>query len=179
MTTDADLIALTVAGDRDAFGQVVRRHQVPIFRYLARRTGRFDAEDLLAEVWINAFRSRVTYDLEQPTALPWLYAIARNVVRGHWRQIDRHSDSSADVFDPWHEVDNRLVANAAARGLRKALMSLPDEQREVLLLVAWEELSPSEAALVLGIPAGTARSHLHRSRQMLRERAAVLVDPNN
>lgn len=179
MQTDADLIALAVAGDGDAFGHVVRRHQVRIFGYLARRTGRLDAEDLLAEVWISAFRSRATYDLEQTTALPWLYAIARNVVRGHWRQAGLHSDSSAEVFDPWHEVDNRLVANAAARGLRDALMSLPEEQREVLLLVAWEELSPSEAGLVLGIPAGTARSHLHRSRQMLRERAAVLVDPDH
>ncbi|MFF6971859.1 MULTISPECIES: RNA polymerase sigma factor [Streptomyces] len=61
--------------------------------------------------------------------------------------------------------------------LRRALAGLPAEERELLLLVSWEELTPTEAAAVVGIPAGTARSRLHRARGRLRERLAPLHRP--
>jgi RNA polymerase sigma-70 factor (ECF subfamily) len=74
-----------------------------------------------------------------------------------------------DRIDPWPDIDGRLVASAHLGDLKTALRALPPDDREVLLLVAWEELTPSEAAAVLGIPAGTARSRLHRARAVVRE----------
>ncbi|GAA1596070.1 hypothetical protein GCM10009804_60770 [Kribbella hippodromi] len=74
----------------------------------------------------------------------------------------------------WSAVDARLDAVAAGNALRDALMALPEVERELLLLVAWEELSPSDAARVLGIPAGTARSRLHRARERLGQVHQVL-----
>jgi DNA-directed RNA polymerase specialized sigma24 family protein len=71
--------------------------------------------------------------------------------------------------DPWPEVDTRLDAAARLPGLRRALAGLMSGDREVLLLVTWEGLTPAEAAVVLGIPQGTARSRLHRARAAMRQ----------
>lgn len=73
-----------------------------------------------------------------------------------------------EVDDGWDRVDERLAADAARPALRTALGVLTPGDREVLLLVAWEQLTPAEAAATLGIPAGTARSRLHRARAQLR-----------
>src|SRR4051812_29470227 len=70
-------------------------------------------------------------------------------------------------------------AAALVPALREALRSLPAVERELLLLVAWEQLTPSEAGQVLGTPGGTARSRLHRARQRMDERlgdSAQVVD---
>ncbi|MGA3147683.1 MAG: RNA polymerase sigma factor [Acidimicrobiales bacterium] len=177
METDSQLMARAVAGDTEAFGDLVRRHQSVVYRFLARRAGPHDASDLLADVWIAAFRSRHTFDLERESALPWIFGIARNVLRGHWRRSPVETGPDIGSTDPWHQVDERLAAAETTRHLRGPVMALPEEQREVLLLVAWEELSPTQAGEVLGIPASTARSHLRRARLALRPRAEALNDP--
>ena len=69
--------------------------------------------------------------------------------------------------DPWPEVDARLDAEALGASLRRAVLALSEDEREVLLLVAWEHLTPTEAAVTLGIPPGTARSRLHRARALI------------
>jgi RNA polymerase sigma-70 factor (ECF subfamily) len=73
-------------------------------------------------------------------------------------------------------VDDRLAAADIAETLRAAVRALPAEQREVLLLVAWEDLTPSEVAIVLDLPPGTVRSQLHRARRALAEQATVLTE---
>jgi RNA polymerase sigma-70 factor (ECF subfamily) len=78
-----------------------------------------------------------------------------------------------DAVDPWQAVDQRLDAAALAPALRTALADLPPEERELVLLISWEQLTPTEAAAAVGIPAGTARSRLHRARGRLRERLAA------
>lgn len=166
---DAEAIAWSLAGDRDAFLELFNRHASAVHGYLSRRGGVDNADDLLAEVWLQAFRSRSTYDGHYADARPWLYGIARNVLRAHWRIQSRLNTSSLEsTFDPWAEVDARIAALELAEPLRRALSSLSDDEREVLLLVAWEHLSPTQAAVVLNIPPGTARSRLHRARSLVR-----------
>ena len=70
---------------RDEFVELFWQHGAAVHAYLSRRAGRQDADDLLGEVWLQAFRSRERYDRRWPSALPWLYGIARNVLRAHWR----------------------------------------------------------------------------------------------
>jgi RNA polymerase sigma factor (sigma-70 family) len=75
--------------------------------------------------------------------------------------------------DPWDEVDEALDAARLRAALNSSLNALRPEDREVLMLVAWEGLTPSEAAITLGIPSGTARWRLHRARRIFRTSFAV------
>jgi RNA polymerase sigma factor (sigma-70 family) len=159
-------------GVADEFVRLFWRHGPAVHSYLSRRAGRHHADDLLEEVWIRAFRSRDSYDDRLP-ALAWLYGVAHNVLLGHFRS--HHSIRVGDAGsctmgepDPWDAVDDRLDARRAVSGLAEALAALSDDDREVLLLVAWEQLTPAEVAVALDIPQGTARSRLHRARAQLR-----------
>jgi RNA polymerase sigma factor (sigma-70 family) len=172
--SDAALIAMAVSGNADAFPEVLRRHGRAMHAYLTRRSDRDTADDLVCEVFLRAFAARRDYDRRWPDARPWLYGIARNVLREHWRRAGA-ADSGAQALgdleaseDPWPEVDARLDAAARLPSLRRALAMLAVADREVLLLVTWEGLTPAEAARALGIPAGTARSRLHRARAFIR-----------
>jgi RNA polymerase sigma-70 factor (ECF subfamily) len=166
--TDGALIEQSVQGRADAFVEVVQRHEVAVHGFLARRAGQQAADDLLGEVWVRAFAARGGYDPGHADARPWLYGIARNVLRAHWRSRRDASAVAEEAVDPWDDVVDRLDSAARARELISALRALPAPERDVLLLVAWEQLSPAEAAAVLGVPQGTVRSRLHRARAALR-----------
>jgi RNA polymerase sigma factor (sigma-70 family) len=101
--------------------------------------------------------------------------IERNVLRAHWR-TGQNIDLAVpeEALDPWDEITDRLDSAVRAQALVSALRELPSSERDVLLLVAWEQLTPAEAALALSIPQGTARSRLHRARASLRQ---LLVEP--
>ncbi|MBZ4323286.1 RNA polymerase sigma factor [Streptomyces huiliensis] len=169
METDDELLVRS-AGEARAFEPLVGRHATALHGYFARRAPAA-ADDLLAEAWLQAFTARGTYDPARGTARAWLFGVARNVLAAHWRGEARHrrtvpADESSS--DPWHAVDRRLDAAAVAPLIRETLAELPHVERELMLLVAWEQLSPTEAAAVVGVPAGTARSRLHRARARLR-----------
>lgn len=175
METDGTLIERSVRHGRpDAFVEVVRRHELAVHGFLARRA-RQVADDLLGEVWTRAFAGRDGFDPgRHQDARPWLYGIARNVLRAHWRgrtaeqTAAMQAGQAEQATDPWDDIIDRLDSAAQARTLTGALRALPPGEREVLLLVAWEQLTPAQAAAVLGIPPGTARSRLHRARAALR-----------
>jgi len=166
--TDGTLIERSCRGRPDAFVEVVRRHEAAVHGFLARRAGPQVAADLLGEVWLRAFAGRGGYDPAHRDARPWLYGIARNVLRAHWRARPDQAAGPETAFDPWEAVVDRLDAAARAGTLIGALRALPPDERDVLLLVAWEQLTPAQAAAALGVPQGTARSRLHRARAALR-----------
>lgn len=177
MKSDAELIAQSLAGDGDAFVEVISRHETAVGAYLTRRAGREMAEDLLAEVWIAAYESRGRYDQAFGDARPWLLGVALNRLRRYWRsQPAEHLVAEpadlAGSWDPWPAVEGRVAAAAA---LRPELARLRPAEREVLTLVAWEDLTVAEAARVLGLPAGTARRLLHQARRVLRESPALIA----
>jgi RNA polymerase sigma factor (sigma-70 family) len=177
VTSDAELISWSLAGDGEAFVGVVRRHEAAVGAYLVRRAGPEAAKDLLSEVWLAAFGSRKTYDCSFPDARPWLFGVARNTLRRHWRS-QPVEESFPDMTgqepgcDPWPAVEERMEG---ASTLRTAFMALRPAEREVLTLVVWEDLSVVDAARALEIPSGTAYRHLHQARLTLRD-APGLVD---
>ncbi|WP_405798661.1 RNA polymerase sigma factor [Streptomyces sp. NBC_01506] len=173
MEPDGDELLSRSARDPVAFEPLVEHHAHALHSYLARRAPAV-ADDLLAEVWLQAYTSRTSFDATRGTARTWLFGVARNVLAAHWRRVppERPATAGGDghaVTDPWQAVDERLDAAAVAPAIRRTLDELPHAERELLLLVAWEQLTPTEAAAVIGIPAGTARSRLHRARARLRE----------
>lgn len=161
--------------DPPAFEHLVGRHSVALHGYLARRAPAA-ADDLLADVWLTAFRRRRDFDPRRGCARGWLFGIARVLLLAHRRtavaavRIPSQGIEALSA-DGWEAVDARLDAAAMAPALRAALATLAEPERELLLLVAWEQLTPTEAAEALCIPAPTARSRLHRAR--LRMRAAL------
>lgn len=171
--SDEDVMARSLR-QPTAFEELVRRHSVPVHGYLQRRSSVQVADDLLAETWLQAFAARGSYDPGRGPVRAWVFGVARHVLSTAQRQHKQaqqeasHSGTAADPALDWNAVDARLDAAAAAPALRSGLARLTGPDRELVLLVVWEQLSPTEAAAVLGIPPGTARSRLHRARRQLR-----------
>jgi RNA polymerase sigma factor (sigma-70 family) len=163
-TSDADLLVRSRTS-ADAFGVIYARHAPAVFRYLSRRSGVAVAEDLLGEVFTVAVEARLRATPHASgSALPWLYGIARNILRAHLRK-QRPETADPDAFDlDWDAVNARIDAASLRDNLRAALALLSPGEREVLLLVAWEQLTVSEAGEALGITDVAARSRLHRAR---------------
>ena len=147
----------------ELMGVVYERHARSVHRYLSRRAGTAAADDLLGEVFVAAVEARLRVTPHASgSALPWLYGIAGNVVRSHVRK--RHPHEPAGTPFDWDAVDERVDAAARGNDLRRALGALTEAERELLLLVAWEGLTPAEAGEALGLTAVAARSRLHRAR---------------
>jgi RNA polymerase sigma factor (sigma-70 family) len=161
----------------DRFAEVFDRHYADIHGYVARRLGRGLADDLAAETFLVAFDRRRRFDVAHASARPWLYGIASNLVarqrRAELRRYRALARAAAvDAVEGHSErADVRVDAQALRARLAAALVEVEDRDRDVLLLVAWADLTCEEAARALGIPAGTARSRLHRARR--RTRAAL------
>jgi RNA polymerase sigma factor (sigma-70 family) len=156
----------------DVFAAVFDRYYVEIHGFVARRLGHGRADDLASETFLIAFDRRRRYDLARADARPWLYGIASNLIARHRRAEVRQLRALAradrrEAVDDDH-ADGRLDAQAQRGRLAAALLEIADRDREVLLLVAWAQLTCEEAAHALGIPAGTARSRLHRARRKTR-----------
>ncbi len=158
------------------FEAAFRVHFPPVYGFIARRVGQALAEDLAAETFATAYRRRASFEPARGSLRSWLYGIAVNLVRNHWRAehhmlaLDARLLPETDVPDGTDAADRRVVAAMLAPRLAAALGELVNDQREVLLLYAWAELSPEEIAAALDIPPGTARSRLWRARAALRER---------
>jgi RNA polymerase sigma factor (sigma-70 family) len=184
--SDADDILASLS-DGERFLPVFERHYDAIRAYLQRRAGLEAGEELAAQTFEVAFAHRGMYESRWPSAEPWLFGIATNVLRHHHRSEVRRRKALSrlvpdeDVgFDV--ELDDRLAARRAGRSLARVLRILDEGQREVLLLYALADLTYEEIAVALGISAGTVRSRLHRARQRIREHEAArdvirLVDP--
>jgi RNA polymerase sigma-70 factor (ECF subfamily) len=171
---DADVV------DPVAFTAVVDREGPDVLAYLVRRAPA-EAEDLLGRVWVEAYASRSSFNPARGSARSWLFGVARHVLLRHCR--DRRPDPGDPrltpmAVDPWDEVDARLDSASLAGPLRAALGNLPEVDREMLLLIAWEQLTPTEAAAVIGIPPATARTRLHRARSRMRVALEVHHPPD-
>ena len=159
----------------ERFAVLFDRHAPHIHRYLARRTDRQVADDLVAETFLAAFAKRDRYDLGYADARPWLYGIATNLVGQHRRdQARQYRISQAAAAEP--EVPghaDRVAADVTAQATRPlldaALAALSAGDRDVLLLIAYEQLTYQEVSRALDIPVGTVQSRLHRARTKVRQ----------
>src|ERR1700685_1261463 len=159
----------------ERFAVLFDRHAPYIYRYLARRAGQQVADDLVAETFLAAFAKRERYDLSYADARPWLYGIATNLVGQHHRdEVRQYRIRQAVAAEP--EVPGhaeRVAADVTAQAMRtllaEALAGLPSGDRDVLLLIAWEQLTYQEVSRALAIPVGTVRSRLHRARAKVRQ----------
>lgn len=169
--SDAQLLERSVA-EPALFGSLYERHGVAVRRYVVRRVGPHDGEDLAAEVFVRAFRSRGRFRDELGSALPWLLGVANHVIGDH-RRIERRRLATMERL----LAQGAELAASADVGLTleviRALRGLPGRDRDTLLLLVWGELSRDEVAAALGVPVGTVNSRIARARRRL---AADLAD---
>lgn len=149
-----------------AFAELYDRHGGRVLRYVARRVGVVDAEDIAAEVFVRAYGRRASCRGEHGSALPWLLGVANHVIADHRRVESRRLsvlERLAETAPASVEHEHAALAPELVRALRR----VPAADRDALLLVVWGELSYEEAATAMDVPIGTVRSRIARARKRL------------
>jgi RNA polymerase sigma-70 factor (ECF subfamily) len=161
-----------VSNDAEARFREVFSHLGAVYAYASRRGSR-DAEALAAEVMTIAWRRLADVPADDP--LPWLYATARNLLLAELRRAAR----AAGATSTDRGVAPAPDAAAFDPELAQALLGLAPRDREALLLVAWEDLTPAQAARALGINATAFRVRLLRARRRLQAKLADKPPPTD
>jgi RNA polymerase sigma factor (sigma-70 family) len=170
--SDASLIELS-RREPELFAAVFDRHADEIYRYVAARLGPDAADDVTAETFLTAFRKRDRYDLSRTEAIPWLYGIATRSISEHRRAERRRLRvlSRAPAPEPpapfEDATENRVAAERMRPELAGILAGLSAGERDLLLLVAWTDLTYEGVAQALGVATGTVASRLHRLRKKI------------
>lgn len=179
MITDEQLALQLQRGHRAALATLVERHYDALLGYLYRMMSgdRALAEDLVQETFLRVLTAVQQYQHPRPFK-PWLYAIATNLARNHYKRADtRHTDSVDDDLEgeDGDVPEDVLLARDEVQAVIAALAALSDEQREVIVLYYYQSLEGPEIAAALNIPLGTVRSRLaagvRRLRQWMEQKA--------
>jgi RNA polymerase sigma factor (sigma-70 family) len=154
-----------------SFADAFRAEFPALHRYLRRRVGAAAADDLAAETFAIAYARWGLFDQSRPLR-PWLYGIASNLAQHQWRserrQLRAYARTGVDpVTSDLDDALGRVDADAQRRELAAARAGLRGQDRNILLLHAWADLTDSEIATALALPLGTVKSRLHRTRTQL------------
>jgi RNA polymerase sigma factor (sigma-70 family) len=170
--SDTELMLRVRDGDLVQLGVLFERNHVGLFNFFLRLTGsRQLSDDLVQEVFIRILKYRKTF--RPPGEFrPWAYKMARNAAAAHFRKHRHEGPAPAEVEErqadsplPWAEMEREQ----SARLLRKALLQLPYERREVLLLSRFGELRYDEIAELLACSVGAVKLRVHRAVKNLRQ----------
>jgi len=181
---DAELMLRVRDGDREAFRQLIERHQRAVIHFCYQSIGdSWEAEDIAQKVFLQVYRSAARY---RPNAkfTTWLFTIARNTTLNERRRRQRHATESMDQLreetDESHgqQFQDRRSESPAEELQQKelrarieaAIQSLPENQRTALVLLRHEEMSYEEIAAVIGCSVSATKSLLHRARETMREK---------
>jgi len=183
--TDEQLLAAHLAGNAQAFGDLIARYERELFTYLSRfLSDRTAADDVFQETFIQISHSASGFDLTKRFR-PWIYAIATNKARDFLRsRARRHTvplQASIDAHDAGGRQFGDLMASAelgpvavsqtheTAMRVHDALARLPEKFREIILLAYFQQLPYQQIAESLGLPLGTVKSRLHAAVEAFSE----------
>lgn len=152
-------------GRRERFEELVPGLVEPLRRFLARRTDRATADDVLAETLLICWR-RIDEVPDEP--LPWAYGVARLCLANAERGARRQARLAAKIATVDPPSQTSAPPDPAADAVREAIAALPFADAELLRLWAWEQLSVSDIAVVLDVTANAVSIRLHRAREKLR-----------
>jgi RNA polymerase sigma-70 factor (ECF subfamily) len=168
----SQIIDRVLAGDAQAFAEIVQRWQGPLinmaWRY-CRDRGR--AEEMAQEALIRAWRGLAQWRRESSFST-WLFSVAANVYRTELKRIPSVNLSLDQIPEPSRAFVQDAELDDAARdaSVRRAVYALPDKYREPLILYYFLEMDLSAAAATMGLPEGTMKARLSRGRDLLRQR---------
>ncbi|MEJ3749226.1 RNA polymerase sigma factor [Actinomycetes bacterium KLBMP 9797] len=158
---------MTEADASSRFTAMYDAHHAQVYAYAVSRVGRQLADDIVSDTFLVAWRKLGTVPA---AALPWLLGVARNVVRERYRDEVRQASLAAELRAWVEEADADVADGVAERAaVLAALTQLSDDDRELLTLVAWHNLTTREAARVVGCSTATFFVRLHRARKRLQE----------
>lgn len=166
---------MTMHGDQQAFGELVRRYQRSVFNVCYRiMAQRQEAEDMTQEAFLRAYDRLHTYDPERPFG-PWIRRIGANLCLN---DIKRTKSAAVPLDDEWEAPTPRTsdrpekaqVHKERAESIREAIHSLPEHYRAVIELRHFLDMSYKEISAALEIPLSDVKSHLFRARKTLAER---------
>ena len=179
-SSDEQLMLAFRQGEAAAFEALVQRHRGPVFNFILRSTGNpARAEDLLQETWLKVIRSSREYE-PRARFTTWLYTVARNLCVDSARKESvrevvpletRRGDgeSAREWVDDRGALPDRSAHNARLRPLlEQALMSMPNEQREVFLMREFLDMPFKQIADVVGVPENTVKSRMRYALEKLR-----------
>jgi len=183
---DDVLLRRAAKGDEESFTLLYRRHQAPLYRFALRMTGNaWGAEEVVQDVFMTLMREPKKYDAARGPVGAYLFGIARNRVMKHLERLPRElsleahngngvgaSEAAVNEFTPVHWAEQQ----ERSQRVRAAVLELPAEFREAVVLCELEELSYEEAAQLSGCPIGTIRSRLHRGRALLMAKLEIFRD---
>jgi len=182
--SDDVLLKRSARGDEEAFTQLYRRNQAQIYRFALRMTGQaWAAEEIVQDVFMTLVREPNKYDVARGSVGAFLYGVARNRVMKYLERQPREFSLEKKTTEGEMQVievaDERTPAHWAEirerrERVRSAVLSLPPEFRETVVLCEMEEMSYEEAAQALDCPIGTVRSRLHRGRALLLAKLEML-----
>jgi RNA polymerase sigma-70 factor, ECF subfamily len=167
--SDGELLQLSSKGSEDAFLTLFRRHEGPVFRFALHMSGRREtAEEVTQEVFLTLLSGEKLYAEVRGALQGYLIGVARNKVRRHLAAtrvfdsagLGQPSSSGPDLLED-------LSKGQEIEGLRSAILSLPPNYREVVVLCDLQDVAYAQAAQQLGCAVGTVRSRLHRARAIL------------
>lgn len=164
--------------DRVGFAELYADHRSELSRFFARRVSSTDAEELVAQTVAEAWAGRGGFDPDRGEPAAWLFGVAHNVLRRHWRTSSRRDRAYAAIAVPGAEVLDemavvrRVDARASAQHVSQAMGRLSPIDREVLTLRGAGRTN-AEIAARLGLTPGTVKSRLSRARKRLESRVGV------
>jgi RNA polymerase sigma-70 factor, ECF subfamily len=182
---DDVLLRRAAKGDEDAFTLLYRRHQAALYRFALRMSGNaWASEEIVQDVFMTLMRQPKKFDPSRGALASYLFGIARNRVMKHLERLprelsleDQHENGSRGVAVVNHSTPMHWVERQERlEQVRAAVLDLPAEFREAVVLCELEELSYDEAAELIGCPIGTIRSRLHRGRALLLAKLEMLRD---
>ena len=163
-------------GDHEGFEELVRMHANGLLTFLCRTNRDYhESEELFQEVFLAVWKRRHTYKFPGPVR-PWLYKIALNVSRASWRKARLPMENNDGI----ENVARPSTAGPAERAMDKemasvasqAVLNLPVQQRTVVALRIWNDMTYREIAEVMEVTEATARSHMHHALRALRQHLA-------
>jgi RNA polymerase sigma-70 factor (ECF subfamily) len=155
-------------GAGEMLGVLFDRYQTPLFNFYSKLTGdRTLSEDLVQEVFLRILKYRQSYRPGTPFR-SWIYQIARNARVDHFRKFPHQTALEPEMLPPVLPRDSAQDLQEAQL-LQRALMQLPEEKREILLLCRFQELKYQEIAELLGCELATVKTRIHRALLELRK----------
>ncbi len=164
--------------DEALLDSIYRRYVGEVTAYVLRRCAPDEAADVVSETFVVVWR-RIADVPDEPAVRPWLLAIARRVLANQRRGIRRRSalvDRAASYLLPHLQTAPAVDIDGHAELVKQALQALSAADQELMMLVAWEELSPTEISTVLNMSPGNVRKRLFRARKRLRAEVARLEE---